>query len=453
MTKTDFLNDANVEDFIEWLAYPSEGDFPAINAGHTDGKESFSLLSFPICLSIKKSRFVPMGITVRVNGIENVLRHYMWKSAGMAKGDWPETKTCLTALSVALRAAVGSSDNSATLNACSAILKWGGNRNWKVGAYPFLHGLDSAETLWQYITNTGASFSLATADESKLTPTVSLMNAMLTKVHALYASDGLPIYDSRVAAAIASLVEMWRVDTGKSGTSLPPRLAFPATMTSRTVLRLFPHANHPGVMLYGAPDTVAQWSSAKVRLGWILESVLTKLPGLFSTCCATPSLADRMHAFEASLFMIGYDVTCLDCKLGEEPPSEYKKALKSLTQPLSSAGPHKTITTLSGRGCPISYSGDIETGFEVKWGELRFKLDPEFLRDIESEFVGRRGVPLGASMTGTIPDDSLGKWIVDEGWASPRYASAISAVLYAEGIITSVSKIGRGIVLDFSEEQ
>lgn len=456
MTRTDFLKDPNVKDFVEWLAHPRVGDFPAIGAGHTDRKEPFSVLSFPICLNIKKSRFVPKGVKVRVKGIEGVLSHYTWKSAGIHKGDWPETKTRLTALSVALRAAVGRESNKDALEACRDILKWGGNRNSKVGAYPFLHGMETTRTLWKYITETGTSFSLATADESNLTPPVSLMNAMLTKVHALYASDGLPIYDSRVAAAIASLVEMWRVDTGKTGAPLPSVLAFPATMASRTVLRLFPHADHPGVMVYGAPGTIAQWSSAKVRLGWVMESVLKKLPGLFSNCCKSPSLTDRMHAFEASLFMIGSDVACLDCKLGEESPSEYKKAFKSLTQPLSSTGTHKiakTITTLSGRGCPISYSGNSETGFDLKWGELRFRLDPEFLMDIENEFVGRCGVPLGANMTGTIPDDSLGKWIVDEGWTSPRYASAISAVLHAEGIITSVGKIGRGIVLDFQEEQ
>jgi hypothetical protein len=462
MTKTDFLYDRDVIEFIEWLADTSKGDFPDISAGHTSGEEPFSIRNFPICLNIKKSRFVPKGVKVRVNGIENVLSHYMWKSAGMAKGDWPETKTRLTALSVALRAAVGSKSNGATLNACRDILKWGGNRNWKVGAYPFLHGMDAAGTLWQYITATGTSFSLATAHESSLTPPVSLMNAMLTKVHALYASDGLPIYDSRVAAAIASLVEMWRVDTGKSGTPLPQVLAFPATMPSRTVLRLFPYADHPGVMAYGKPGTIAQiaqiaqWSSAKVRLGWVMESVLKRLPGLFSGCCKAPCLTDRMHAFEASLFMIGYDVTCLDCKLWGEPPSEYKKKFKSLTPPLSSAGTHKTIktiTTLSGRGCQISYSGNVETGFDVEWGELRFRLDPEFLLNVENEFVGRSGVPLGASMTGTVPVDSLGKWIVDEGWASPRYASAISAILSAEGIISSFGKIGHGIVLHFSEEQ
>jgi hypothetical protein len=309
----------------------------------------------------------------------------------------------------------------------------------------------TAGTLCQYITDTGASFSLATARLSALTPPVGMMNSMLTKVHALYAQDGLPIYDSRVAAAIASLVEMWRVDTGKSGGPLPSVLAFPATMTSRTVVSLFPHSNHPGVMVYGAPGTVAQWSSAKVKLGWIMESVLQKLPKLFSACYPNPCLADRMHAFEASLFMIGYNVACLDCRLEGQVHPEYKKAYKSLNPSPAPVRDAKIIMPLSGRGNPISYSGTLETGFNVLWGDFLFKLDPGFLLDIQGEFVGRRGVPLGASMTGPIPADSLGEWIVDEGWTSPRYASAIAAILHADGIISSFGRKGRGIALDFQE--
>jgi hypothetical protein len=315
MTRSDFLKDQDVMDFIEWLAYPTGGDFSAIRSGHTGGKKPFSILTFPICLDIKTSRFVPEGVKVRVKGIEGVLSHYTWKSAGMHKGDWPETKMRLADLSGALRNAVRSGNNSTTLNACRDILVWGGNRDWNVGAWPFLAGMATAETLCQYIADTGASFSLATGRLSALAPPVGLMNSMFTKVHALYAGDGLPIYDSRVAAATATFVEMWRVDTGKSGTPLPPALAFPATTTSRTVHRLFPNADHPGVMAYGAPGTITQWSSAKVRLGWVMEGVLNTLPGLFSDCCKTPSLADRMHAFEASLFMIGYDVICLGCSL------------------------------------------------------------------------------------------------------------------------------------------
>jgi hypothetical protein len=65
-------------------------------------------------------------------------------------------------------------------------------------------------------------------------------------------------------------------------------------------------------MAYGAPETAGQWASAKVRLGWFMESIQGRLPKLFAECCPAPSLADRMHAFEASLFMVGHDVRCLD---------------------------------------------------------------------------------------------------------------------------------------------
>ena len=166
--------------------------------------------------------------------------------------------------------------------------------------------------LCRYLRDAGDAFALDTADVDAIVPPVELLNSMLTKVHALYAADGLPIYDSRVAAAIASLVEMWRVATGKSGDPLPAMLAFPATAASRTVRGLFPHANAPGVMAYGTPETAGQWASAKVRLAWIMESVLGRLPELFTGCCPVPSPADRIHAFEASLFMVGYNVTCLD---------------------------------------------------------------------------------------------------------------------------------------------
>lgn len=36
-------------------------------------------------------------------------------------------------------------------------------------------------------------------------------------------------------------------------------------------------------------------------------------PSCLTECCPAARLANRMHAFEASLFMVGYDVTGLDC--------------------------------------------------------------------------------------------------------------------------------------------
>jgi hypothetical protein len=292
VNKQAFLANQDVEGFLVWLAR----ELPRLK----------------IRLDIKRSRFVPSGLKVDVAGLENVLAHYAWKSHGMATGDWAETRARLAASAHALRDAVRRNSDQDALDACRDILLWGGNRNWSTGAYPLLEARAAAGVLCQYLRDTGTAFALETADVDAIVPPVALLNSMLTKVHALYAEDGLPIYDSRVAAAIASLVEMWRMATGNSGDPLPAPLNFPATAASRTVRGLFPTARSPGVMAYGAPETAGQWASAKVRMGWIMESILGKLPALFSECCPAAGLADRMHELEASLFMVGHDVRCLD---------------------------------------------------------------------------------------------------------------------------------------------
>lgn len=291
MNRADFLRDPMVADFAAWL-------------GNT-------LPTLRIDLNLKQSRFVPTPVRMTAVGIDQVLSGYVWRSVGMRTGDWHETRSRLAALSGALTTAVKAADNTAALAACQAILAWGGNRNANVGAAPFLQALADNGTLCLYLRHTTGAFALASADIRQVCPPVESLNAMLTKVHALCASDGLPIYDSRVAAATAALVELWREQTGRSGAPLPAALAFPATERSRTVRHLFPNARTPGVIPRQAPTTCAQWASAKVRLGWLMAHVLTQYPEMLSTCCHTPSLADRMHAFEASLFMIGYDVQCL----------------------------------------------------------------------------------------------------------------------------------------------
>jgi len=288
MNRNTFFETNHVNDFVDWLVK----SLPALN----------------IRLKINASRFVPGGIAVTFNGFNNVLNHYIWKSTGVRTGDWNETKTRLNALSVDLRDAVDRVDGPATLSACENILAWGGNRDSAVGAHPFLREKVGA-SLCEYIADAGDSFSLESADTSKLAPPVIRMNAMLTKVHALYAVDGLPIYDSRVAAAIASLVELWRRANRINGT-LPPELSFPATDRERTVGCLFPDAVDPGVLAYGSKSTPHRWSSAKVRLGWIIEAAIKKSRNLVLPN-QNVSDPERMRAFEASLFMIGYDVSCL----------------------------------------------------------------------------------------------------------------------------------------------
>src|SRR6185312_17000697 len=58
---------------------------------------------------------------------------------------------------------------------------------------------------------------------------VRFMGSMLSKVHALNAKDGLPIYDSRMAAAISALAETHRRDVLRSP-NMPTELSFPAVL-------------------------------------------------------------------------------------------------------------------------------------------------------------------------------------------------------------------------------
>jgi hypothetical protein len=421
MNKQNFLNDVDVNSFVKWLEN--------------------NLSDLRICLQIKASRFVPKGIEIELEGIEAVLENYLWRSAEMQVGNWHETKPYLNSLSNNLRNAITANNQEDTLIACKAILTWGGNRNWSTGAFPFLKSLatSSPPTLCQYIKSSGNAFNLPTANTLAIAPPVQKMNSMLTKVHALYAQDGLPIYDSRVAAAIASLVELWRIDSDLTMAPLPPALTFPATLPTRTIFKRFPDATHsPGVMTYSDARTPAIWSGAKIRLSWIMEAVLNRLPHLFVT---EGAISNRMHAFEASLFVIGYDVTCLRCEASATNASKYKKKVKALLKPNSSIIPSdmKALQSLSGQNSEknIRYSGTLEHGFSVYWGDIQFNLGAEDISAILMEFGGLSDIPLGASQTLPRPAGSLGQWLVNNGWSSARYASAIAPILLQEGIITN----------------
>ncbi len=287
MNKTTFIQDQEVQAFMHWIGQ--------------------NLHTLQIDLNIKSSRFVPKGIKKRCIGFHEVLNEYIWKAEGMKTGDWLESVSTLSTLIANLRQTVDHGSDADALVACKAILKWGGNRDYNKGAYPFLA---EQKHLRRYLQTAAKAFELESADTKKLAGTgkpVQMMNSMLTKVHAFYANDGLPIYDSRVAAAIATLIELWRHQTGKTHTALPETLKFPALQKVRSVHRCFPHAKSPGVLNYGQANTVIDWSSAKVRLGWLMQGILERQP--FSN---DETLAEQMRAFEAVLFMIGYDVSSLN---------------------------------------------------------------------------------------------------------------------------------------------
>lgn len=294
MIRRDFANDPQVLAFVQWLAA--------------------RLDTIQVQLNIPSHRrFVPSGVNVKVTGFNAVTTAYMWRATGMQNGDWKSTENHCGALASALQAAVAAGDLAGTQEAALRIIEWGGGNQTK-GAYPFLMSLGA--NLVTYLQQTNRAFTLVTADTNSMVPPVEAMNSMLTKVHAFLAIDGLPIYDSRVAVATATLVEAWRQDTLPphmlAATPIPASLHFPTVngrnLTRTTVWRKYPNATRPQHLSQYNRASAMAWSSAKIRLGWLMEELLASQPNVFP---AATTLPEKMRALEAALFMIGYDVQCL----------------------------------------------------------------------------------------------------------------------------------------------
>lgn len=400
-----------------------------------------------IDLDIKSSRFVPGGIRIGLTGLGALLPHYRWVTESSDKGDWRETREGLRTFGRLLRQAIDEDNEEAVLAACKAILAWGGDRNPRVGALPYLSGLHEQKALVGYLDTARRAFALDTAVIDPRSPQAPKMNSMLTKVHALASTDGLPIYDSRVAAAIAALVELWRRAEGIEQRPLPEELVFPPTTSDRTVLHLFHDAQAPERMSYAAAatrETAASWSSAKIRLGWLMREALCKTPGLF----AGEAEQDRMHAFEACLFMIGYDVACLrgnwpGTALDKTKRARLQRAGRDRLRREQAGLAHRTISTLAREDGRLAYAGTVDTGISGRWGESAFAFDSDFLQALLTDFPPDTDAGLGASMTGDVKPDTIGFWIDEHYPAKPRrYASALAAIMVDLGLARRVDGTG-----------
>ncbi|GAA0425245.1 hypothetical protein GCM10008969_55910 [Pseudomonas veronii subsp. inensis] len=291
MRREQFLAQPEIESFIAWLA------------------TNLPRLTFK--LRFKSSPLVPGGLTADVQGIEQVLGHYRWKASWQDSHQrpvdsqtWAETQRSLGQLRQWLTSAVKRGDEQQALQACLQILRWGGVR----GAIAFLHRLAARGELSRYLQKMAGLMSLdGDHDLDDLdASSVERFDAGLTKIHALFDSLGSPIYDSRVGAAIGMLYSLFRQQWTGGG---KPLLAFPSGAARGNQIR------NPGAFLNGlaAPQfssiSYEAWARWQVRLGWIIRALLERT-GWFAEQGALPA---RCHAFEASLFVLGYDLRCFGC--------------------------------------------------------------------------------------------------------------------------------------------
>jgi hypothetical protein len=265
----------------------------------------------PMHLQFRNSPRVPKGMNEWCVGLEEVHSHYSWNSSwtdpvngkSILSSNWHTTVTSAAHLRAGLQGAVAAGNNALANQYCQAVLKWGGVS----GAVGFLKHSAHTSSLISYLTGLQPLLNVKAPSTAALTTmTVRRFDSGMTKVHSILDGGWTPIYDSRVGAAIAMFFQLYYADTTTKPINGPD---FPSGGARGTQIR------DPGefVGLAHAPQlhtpaiSPCAWAQNQLKLAWVIEALLNRHPALFS---AMGPITARAHAFEGTLFMLGYDLRC-----------------------------------------------------------------------------------------------------------------------------------------------
>ena len=294
MNREEFLGQPDIHAFISWL--------------------STDVCTRVFTLSIKPSRFVPEGLSVRVEGIEDLVSNYLWKSRWLDtrtnsyinSGNWETTKVSLKRLREWLKESVTNSDQSQALAASKAVLEWGGVRNAKL----FVEELAKKGELTNYLKSVRDLLSTNRSPSQKISDidatNILKFDSGLTKIHSFLDDSGSPIYDSRVAAAISLLQCLYKENSLKP---IKPTISFPCGAARGKQVRNPRDFGYKRAKSLFTETSHHEWARTQLQLGWIIIELLRRNQKILES---EGSLLGRAHAFEAGLFMAGYDLRCFN---------------------------------------------------------------------------------------------------------------------------------------------
>ena len=168
------------------------------------------------------------------------------------------------------------------------IAEWGDIRNLKrLNEWGQLDPQD----LQSHIADVRRKLNPVTADTAELT-NFRYMGSAFSKIYSALI-PGLPIYDSRVACALACLVRLYCRDSGRS--QVPPLFN----------LGIPPGRGNAGgrcssPQIYASQES--KYAKANLQFAWLMQG-LTADPGEFAQVPA----GQRVDALQSALFMLGYD--------------------------------------------------------------------------------------------------------------------------------------------------
>ena len=279
MDRSTYLSDQQVQAFVDWAANLVTGKWGLVHGWCSQRLESRGCRQFE-CRSLFEAytRYCWPGTVTRADGSSVHV-----KSFDETAAIFDELREELRYFIVRFPAADQERDRF--LSTCIRIREWGGiNRHddlKRLGrdALPILRA--NARLL-----------EPKHADTDRLKG-FKYMKAGYSKIYSLII-DGFPIYDSRTACGLTSLIWLFSKDNGLEPVPGSLRLAVPEPRgTQNRNPYAFPFARHGQGSLY---------ADSNVKAAWILGA-LAEIGGEFG---ALPPQR-RLLALQSSLFMIGYE--------------------------------------------------------------------------------------------------------------------------------------------------
>ncbi len=287
MNRNDFLADACVNDFLVFFAS--------------------CMSNLEVCYD---SDFVVLTTDrhFHVTGVEQALARYAWPGKDTLSPvphpdlyDWPSTSDFLRRARLALHSAISTGNEAATREVAIKILEWGLNPK---GVEKNIVRLDrtAQEQMvhwFQYLENVRHTISLAAVDTDNITANlIPYASSGTCKIHSLASTDGLVIFDSRVAAMLGECINEFL--RRRTMNQIPDPLKILVELTHRGTRQRRPRPLNNGSNHRGFVRNY-RWIECQVRASWIFEEALVRNPAVF----AGHPLPERMHRLEAAAFMMG----------------------------------------------------------------------------------------------------------------------------------------------------
>lgn len=269
MNGNEYRSDLSVRSFLGWVEPLLSGDRPFAHAW----------------ISLRHGAF-------RCDTLFNAYERYRWSFRVHIPGDavqtvgstFAESFVVLDRLSGILRGATEAVDTGRFVAGALAVLEWGGvtsqNAAWLSARTP-----DEVREIIEVAKRLDPS----TADDSRFGH-IPRLNSGFTKIYSLMLDD-FPIYDSRVAAALALLIRRYCAETRQAAVPLLLQFRLPPSRGSGRSLAGFP-----------AVLRTDQFAVSNIRAAWLMNEMSRW--GRFGELPP----ANRMRALEAALFMVGFRV-------------------------------------------------------------------------------------------------------------------------------------------------